>query len=393
MLTAVTGRTDEQNQDLELVAQGVAAVCSDFDDAYWSRVDSAHEFPWEFYSAMAAGGWVGIAIPEEFGGGGRGITEAAVMLRTIASSGAAMNGCSALHLTVFGLNPIVRFGNDRLKQTFLPRAATGDLHVAFGVTEPDAGTDTARITTRAIRDGDHWRVRGRKVWTTKALESEVVLLLARTDESPESGLRGLSLFLADLDPAHVTINAIPKLGRNAVASCEVVYDDLPVESWRMVGEEGDGFKLLLHGLNPERILLASEAIGIGEVALDRAVTYARERIVFDRPIGANQAISHPLAEAHARLRGAWLAASDAAAKYDAGHDAGEAANLAKYLAAEAGWFAADRAVQTLGGMGYAVEYNVERYWREARLHRLAPVSQEMSLNYLAQNVLGLPRSY
>ena len=393
MILAVTGRTEEVDKDLELVAQGVAAVCSDFDDTYWSGVDSAHEFPWDFYDAMAAGGWVGIAIPEEFGGGGRGITEASMMLRTIAASGAAMNGCSALHLTVFGLNPIVKFGNDRLKQTFLPRAALGDLHVAFGVTEPDAGTDTARITTRAIRDGEDWRIRGRKVWTTKALESEVVLLLARTDENPESGLRGLSLFLADLDPDHVTINAIPKLGRNAVASCEVVYDDLPVESWRMVGEEGDGFKLLLHGLNPERILLASEAIGIGEVALDRAVTYARERIVFDRPIGANQAISHPLAEAHARLRGAWLAASDAAAKYDAGGDAGEAANLAKYLAAEAGWFAADRAVQTLGGMGYAVEYHVERYWREARLHRLAPVSQEMSLNYLAQNVLGLPRSY
>lgn len=381
------------DDDLELVAQGVAAVCARFDDAYWSRLDQEHRFPWELYEALAEGGWVGLAIPEAHGGGGRGIAEAATMLRTIAASGAAMNGCSAVHLTVFGLNPVVRFGNDRLKETFLPRAARGELHVAFGVTEPDAGTDTARITTRAVRDGDGWRIRGRKVWTTKALESEVVLLLARTDPDPASGLRGLSLFLADLDPAHVTITPIQKLGRNAVASCEVVYDDLPVEGWRMVGDEGEGFRLLLHGLNPERILLAGEAVGIGEVALRRAVGYAQERIVFDRPIGANQAISHPLAQAHAQLRAAWLATLDAARRYDRGEDAGEAASVAKYLAAEAGYFAADRAVQTLGGMGYASEYHVERYWREARLMRLAPVSQELVQAYVATQVLGLPKSY
>jgi acyl-CoA dehydrogenase len=385
--------TVASDHDLELVREGVAAVCARFDDAYWSRLDAEHRFPWELYEALADGGWVGIAIPEEHGGGGRGIAEAAMMLRTIAASGAAMNGCSAVHLTVFGLNPIVRFGNDRLKDTFLPRAARGELHVAFGVTEPDAGTDTAKISTRAVRDGDGWRIRGRKVWTTKALESEVVLLLARTDPDPASGLKGLSLFLADLDPAHVTITPIDKVGRNAVASCEVVYDDLPVEGWRMVGEEGEGFRLLLHGLNPERILLAGEAIGIGEAALRRAVAYAKERIVFDRPIGANQAISHPLATAHAQLRAAWLATLDAARTYDRGDDAGESASIAKYLAAEAGWFAADRAVQTHGGMGYAVEYHVERYWREARLMHLAPVSQEMALNHLAQHALGLPRSY
>ena len=381
------------DSDLELVREGVAAICARFDDTYWSRLDAEHRFPWELYDALAEGGWVGLAIPEQYGGGGRGIAEAAMMLRTIAASGAAMNGCSAVHLTVFGLNPIVRFGNDRLKEAFLPRAARGELHVAFGVTEPDAGTDTAKIRTRAVRDGDGWRIRGRKVWTTKALESEVVLLLVRTDPDPASGLKGLSLFLADLDPAHVTITPIAKVGRNAVASCEVVYDDLPVEGWRMVGEEGDGFRLLLHGLNPERILLAGEAIGIGEAALRRAVGYAKERIVFDRPIGANQAISHPLAAAHAQLRAAWLATLDAARTYDRGDDAGEAASIAKYLAAEAGWFAADRAVQTHGGMGYAVEYHVERYWREARLMRLAPVSQEMALNHLAQHALGLPRGY
>src|SRR5690606_27913100 len=230
--------------DLDLIRDGVAAVCAKYDDAYWSERDAAHAFPWDFYNDLAAGGWVGIAVPEECGGGGRGSTEAAVMLSASAASGAAMNGCSALHVTVFGLNPIVKFGNERLKQPFLPRAARGDLHVAFGVTEPDAGTDTAKVSTRAIRDGDGWRIRGRKVWTTKALESEVVLLLARTDPDAERGLEGLSLFLADLDPDYVTITPIPKLGRNAVASCEVVYDDLPVEGWRLVGEEGQGFKLL-----------------------------------------------------------------------------------------------------------------------------------------------------
>jgi len=315
------------------------------------------------------------------------------MLHEIARSGAAMNGCSAVHLTVFGLNPVVKFGNDRLKDTFLPRAAAGELHVAFGVTEPDAGTDTGRITTRAEPDGNGgWRIHGRKIWTSKALESEVVLLIARTGDK-DSGLRGLSLFLADLDRDYVDIRPIPKVGRNAVASCEVAYDGLPVESWRLLGDEGNGFKLLLHGLNPERVLLASEACGIGEVALDRAITYAKERIVFDRPIGANQAISHPIAHAHAQLRAAWMMALHAGRRYDAGLECGEAANTAKYLAAEASFYAADRAVQTLGGMGYASEYHVERYWREARLQRIAPVTQEMTLNYLAQNILGLPRSY
>ena len=381
-----------EDEDLDDIAAAVATVCARFDDDYWAGCDAEHRFPWDFYNLMAAGGWLGIAMPEQYGGGGRGITEAAVILHEVAASGAAMNGCSALHLTIFGLNPVVRFGGDRLKDHFLPRACAGDLHVAFGVTEPDAGTDTSKITTRAEPDGHGgYVVRGRKIWTSKALESEVVLLLART--GPGSGLDGLSLFLADLDRDYVDIRAIPKVGRNAVASCEVAYDGLPVESWRLLGEEGNGFKLLLHGLNPERVLLASEACGIGEVALDRAVEYAKDRIVFDRPIGANQAISHPLAHAHAQLQAAWMMALHAGRRYDAGLECGEAANTAKYLAAEASFYAADRAVQTLGGMGYASEYHVERYWREARLQRIAPVTQEMTLNYLAQNVLGLPRSY
>ena len=389
----MAGKPEYSDETLQSIAEGIRRVCSGFDDTYWAACDAEHRFPHEFYDEMAEGGWIGIAMPEEYGGGGQGITAAAVMMREIAASGAAMNGCSAVHLTVFGLNPVVVFGNDHLKDTFLPRAATGDLHVAFGVTEPDAGTDTSHITTRAERDGDIWRITGRKIWTTKALESEVVLLLVRTNPELAGTFGGMSLFLADLDPNYVDITPIPKLGRNAVASCEVAYDGLPVEHWRMVGEEGHGFKHLLHGLNPERVLVASEAIGIGDAALEKAVTYANEREVFGRPIGQNQAISHPLARAHVQLQAAWLQIMDAAERYDAGLACGAQANAAKWLAAEAGFFAADRAVQTLGGMGYASEYHVERYWREARLMRIAPVSQEMALNYVAKSVLGLPRSY
>ena len=382
------------SQDHADIAAGVRRICGDFPDEYWCECDAQHRFPWEFYRAMAAAGWVGVAIPERFGGGGQGITEAAVMLHEVAASGAAMNGCSALHLTVFGLEPVVRFGNERLQQEFLPRAAAGELHVAFGVTEPDAGTDTSRITTRAVRvDGGGWTIHGRKVWTSKALESEVCLLLARTEQNPPDRFGGLSLFLVDLNREYVDIRPIPKAGRNAVASCEVVYDGLPVEGWRLVGEEGNGFRHLFAGLTPERILIAAEAIGTGRAALRRAVSYAREREVFGRPIGANQAVSHPLADAYARLEAAWQMALLAGWRYDEGLEAGAQANLAKYLAAEAGFLACDRAMQTHGGMGYADEYQVARYWREARLMKIAPVTQEMTLNYLAQHVLGLPKSY
>ncbi len=382
--------------DHEAIVEAVDRVCAGFDDAYWTDCDIEHRFPREFYDEMASGGWVGIAIPAEYGGGGRGIAEAALVLNRVAASGAAMNGSTALHLTMFGLNPVVRFGSDRLKDAFLPRAAAGDLHVAFGVTEPDAGTDTSRISTRAVDDGmGGFVVSGRKIWTSKALESEVCLLLARTDDATAGSGRfgGLSLFLVDLDPDHVDIRPIAKTGRNAIASCEVAYDGLPVEGWRLVGERGRGFEQILHGLNPERVLLAAMSCGIGEVAIERAIGYAKERIVFDRPIGANQAIAHPLAQAHMHLRAAYILMLEAAWRYDHDLPCGEVANTAKYLAAEACWFAADQAVQTLGGLGYAVEYQVERFWREARLQRLAPVSQEMTCNFIAQSVLGLPRSY
>ena len=385
----------QPDEDVEAIRTAVRQVCRPFDDSYWRRCDERHEFPFDFYRAMAEGGWIGIAIPERFGGGGRGILEASIVLEEVAASGAAMNGASAIHLSMFGMNPVVKHGSERLKETYLPRVATGDLHVAFGVTEPDAGTDTTAITTRAVLEDDHYVVRGRKIWTTKALESEKVLLLVRTEPLQEGRPRtqGMTLLLADLQRPEVHIRPIPKAGRNAVASCEVSYDDLPVSVDDRVGDEGRGFEYLLDGLNPERILIASEAVGVGKTALRRAVTYAKERVVFGRPIGQNQGIAFPLAEAHVRLHAAELAIREAAWRYDHGLPCAEHANAAKWLAADAGWKAADQAVQTHGGFGYASEYDVERYWREVRVMRIAPVSQEMVMNYVAEHVLGLPRSY
>jgi acyl-CoA dehydrogenase len=382
--------------DYRDLRSAVREICSDFPDSYWRSRDESHEFPWDFYAAMASAGWVGLAIPTAYGGGGAGITEASVLLEEIAASGAAMNGASSLHLSIFGMNPVVQHGSEELKRAYLPRVAAGELHVAFGVTEPDAGTNTAAITTRAERDGDTYYVTGRKVWTTKASLCEKVLLLVRTGP-PARGrpaTDGLTLLLADLQrPEHVEIRPIGKAGRNAVVSCEVRYDRLPVPVSDRVGEEGQGFAYLLDGLNPERILVASEALGIGRAALSRATRYARERVVFGRPIGQNQGVSFPLAEAHAQLHAAELAIREASWRYDHGLPVGEQANIAKYLAAEAGYRAADQAVQTHGGFGYATEYDVERYWREARLMRLAPITQEMVLSYLAEHVLKLPRSH
>ena len=382
--------------DEELIREAVRAVCARFDDVYWSERDARHEFPWEFYAAMADGGWVGIAIPESYGGGGRGINEASIVLEEVAASGAAMNGCSAVHLSIFGMHPVVLHGSEEMRRKYLPRVAKGDLHVAFGVTEPDAGTDTPSIKTRAHRQPDgSYRIRGRKVWTSKALEAERVLLLCRTTPLEECAKRtdGMTLFLADLKDPAVTITPIPKAGRNAVASCEVVYDDLRVEEADRVGEEGRGFWYLVDGLNAERVLIASEALGVGRAALRRAVAYAKERIVFNRPIGQNQAVAFPLAEIHARLRAAEMMIRRAAWLLDRRMPCGEEANLAKYLAAEAGFAAADHAVQVHGGFGYAEEYHVARYWREARLMKIAPITQELVLAYVSEHVLGLPRSY
>jgi acyl-CoA dehydrogenase len=354
-----------------------------------------HRFPWDFYSAMAQGGWIGIAIPEAYGGGGQGITEASIVLEEVAASGACMNGSSSIHLSIFGMHPVVLHGSEDLKKRILPGVAEGRLHVAFGVTEPDAGLDTTSISTRAVRDGAGYRIHGRKVWQSKSLESDKVLLLTRTTPKAQCAkpTEGMTLFVASLKDPAVQITVIPKMGRNAVASCEVAYDGLWVDEADRVGEEGRGFYYLLDGLNAERVLVACEALGTGRAALRRAVAYAKQRTVFGRAIGQNQAIAFPLAEAHARLRAAELVIREASWRLDRRLPAGEQANTAKYLAAEAAFYAADRAVQTHGGFGYATEYHVERYFKEARLQRLAPLPQEMVLNYLSEHVLGLPRSY
>jgi acyl-CoA dehydrogenase len=383
------------SEEQQLIRDAVRKTCAGFPDEYWADKDETHEFPWEFYNAMAEAGWIGVAIPEAYGGSGRGITEASLVLEEVAASGAAMNGATALHLSVFGMQPVVAHGSEDLKQRFLPRVASGDLHVAFGVTEPNAGTDTTAIETMARREGDEYIVRGRKVWTTKALIAERVLLLVRTTPKEKASRKtdGMTLLLAELQRPEVTISPIDKVGRNAVATCEVVYDDLPVSVVDRVGEEGKGFKYLIDGLNAERILIAAEALGIGRAAIRRAVNYANERVVFNRPIGQNQGVAFPLGEAKMRLDAAELMVRKAAWKLDNGEPCGAEANMAKWLAADAAFQAADQAMQTHGGFGYAKEYHVERYWREARLMRIAPISQEMILNYVTEHVLGLPRSY
>jgi acyl-CoA dehydrogenase len=383
--------TSEQHQ----IKAAIAKLCESYPDEYWAQKDADHEFPWDFYNAMAEAGWIGIAIPEAYGGSGQGITEASLVLEEVAASGAAMNGATPLHLSMFGMHPVVKYGSEAMKQTYLPPVASGALHVAFGVTEPDAGTDTTSITTSATLDGDHYIVKGRKVWTTKALESQRVLLLVRTTPKDKVARRteGLTLLLAELQRPEVAISPISKVGRNAVATCEVVYDNLPVALTDRVGEEGQGFRYILDGLNAERILIASEALGIGRAALRRAVNYANERVVFDRPIGQNQGIAFPLAEARMRLDAAELMIRKASWMIDNGQACGAEANMAKWLAADAAFFTADRAMQTHGGFGYAKEYHVERYWREARLMKIAPISQEMVQNFVSQHVLGLPKSY
>jgi len=383
--------TAEQQQ----LRAGARELARSFSDEYWAERDEKGEFPWEFYEAFAKSGWLGIAIPEQYGGGGLGILEASLLLEEIASSGAGMNGCSTMHLTIFGLNTIVKHGSEELRQEILPAAADGSLHVCFGVTEPNAGTDTTRISTFAKRVDGGYIINGRKVWITKAGDSTKMVLIARTTkrEEVQRSTDGMSLFLIDIDPKYVHLNAIPKMGRNAVSSYEVFIDDYFVPESARIGEEGKGFKYLLDGLNPERILLAHEALGIGRAALDRAVRYAKERVVFDRPIGQNQGIAFPLAEAVTRLDAAELMARNAAWRYDQGLSCGREANMAKWLCADAGFKTADQAIQTHGGMGYAREYHVERYFRESRILRIAPVSQEMVMNYVSNHVLGLPKSY
>jgi acyl-CoA dehydrogenase len=385
----------ELTDDQKAIREGVAGLLRRFDDHYWMEKDRDHEFPTDFYKAVADGGWLGITVPEEYGGHGLGITEASLLLEEVARSGGGMNAASSIHMSIFGMHPVAVHGSEELKRRTLPRIATGDLQVCFGVTEPGAGLDTTSLTTFAERDGDAYLVNGRKVWISKALESEKILLLTRTTKIDQVARKtdGMTLFLTDLDRKRIDIRPIPKMGRNAVSSNELFIDDLRIPVEDRVGEEGEGFRYLLDGLNPERMLIASEALGIGRVALDKAVAYAKERVVFDRPIGMNQGVQFPLADSLARLDAAELMLRKATWLYDQGKPCGREANTAKYLCADAGFTAADRALQTHGGMGYSEEYHVARYFRESRLMKIAPISQEMILNYLGSHTLGMPRSY
>lgn len=380
----------------EAIRKEVAALARSFGWEYWREKDRKAEYPTEFVEAFARAGWLGLVIPEAYGGAGLGVLEAVLMLEAVCASGAGLSGASPIHFAVFPPLPIIRYGSEALKARVLPGIAAGTLRLAFGVTEPNAGSDTSRIETLARREGAGWVITGRKIWTSNARYSQKVLLLARTTPYHEVGprkLEGLTLFVADLDPAAVTLREIDKLGRAAVDSNELVIEGLRVSDADVVGEVGRGFYHLLDSLNPERILVAAEAVGIGRAALDRATAYARERVVFGRPIGQYQAVAHPLAEAWAHLEAAWGLTLRAAWRFDRGEPCGAEANAAKFLAAKAGFEACDAALQTLGGFGYAREFHVERLWREVRLYKIAPVSQQLVLNYLAERVLGLPRSY
>lgn len=378
----------------ETLVRDATALASRFTLDYWRERDRTETYPAEFVDACAAAGWFGAIIPEEYGGLGLGATEAGLLLHAVCASGAGTTGASPLHLAIFPPYPLVKHGSTALKARYLPRLATGELRMSFGVTEAEAGTDTSRIATRAERRGDGWVLNGAKAWLSNAQHAQKALILARTaPRDPAKPLAGLTLFFIDLDPRHCTLEVIDKLGRNAVDSNRLTITDLPVADEDVIGEVGRGFSHLLDGLNPERIVIALEAIGIGRAALDLAVRYGRERVVFDRPIGQNQAIAHPLARAWADLLAAEMVALKAAWLFDHGQPCGTEANTAKLLAADAGFAACDAALQTFGGRGYAKDYHVERHWREVRLYKIAPISQEFVLNYLAEHVLGLPRGY
>jgi acyl-CoA dehydrogenase len=381
--------------DQEAIREQVRRICSRFGDDYWLQKDRQGGFPEEFFRAFADDGWLGICIPQDYGGSGLGVTEAALMMQTIAESGAGLSGASALHMNIFGLNPVAVFGNDQQKKRMLPPLVAGRDKACFAVTEPNVGLDTLKLKTRAVREGDRYLLSGQKIWISTAQVATKMLILARTTplEQVERRTEGLSLFYTDLDRRYVDVREIPKMGRSAVDSNELFIDKLPVPAADRIGEEGRGFEYILHGMNPERILIGAEAVGIGRAALRRAAAYANERIVFDRPIGQNQAIQHPLAACWMALEAANLMAFKAASFYDKGQPCGIEANAAKYLAGEAAFKACETALMTHGGMGYAKEFHVERYLREVLIARIAPVSPQMILCYIAERALGLPKSY
>ncbi len=379
----------------DAIREAIGQLCSRFDDQYWYERDNQGGFPHEFHKAMADDGWLGICIPEEYGGSGLGVAEAAIMMRAIAESGAGMSGASAVHINVFGLNPVLVYGTEEQKRRMLPPMVQGVEKSCFAVTEPNTGLNTTQLKTRAVRHNDRYVVDGQKVWISTAQVADKILLLARTTplEEVKKPTQGLSLFYTDLDRSKVKIQEIAKMGRKCVDSNELFIEGLEIPFEDRIGEEGRGFEYILHGMNPERVLIGAEAVGLGHVAIARAAAYAKDRIVFNRPIGQNQGIQHPLAKCWMELEAAWLMVMSAAWQYDQGLNCGAAANAAKYLAGEAGFEACQTAVMAHGGFGYAKEYHVERFLREVMIPRIAPVSPQLCLCYIAERVLGLPKSY
>ena len=383
------------NQEQQQIRDEVLKLCAQFDDAYWLEKDRSGTFPHELHVALAQAGWLGIAMPEEYGGANLGITDAVVMMQAVAESGAAMSGASAVHINIFGLQPVVVFGTDEQKRRMLPPLIAGKDKACFAVTEPDAGLDTTALKVRAERRGDHYVLSGQKIWISTAQVANKILILARTTplDRVKRRTEGLSLFYTDLDRSKVAVRIIEKMGRHAVDSNEMFFDGMTIPAADLIGEEGQGFRSILHGMNPERILMGAEAVGIGRAALARAAKYARERVVFRRPIGQNQGIAHPLARCWMELEAANLMVMKAAALYDRNMECGAEANAAKYLAGEAAFRACETAVMTHGGMGYSKEFHVERYLREVMIPRIAPITPHMILNFIAEKVLGLPKSY
>ena len=383
------------SNDQEAIKDSVKKICDRFPLQYWRDQDKTGEFPEDFVKAITDGGWLGIAMPEEYGGAGLGIMEAAVLANTISNSGAGFSGASAVHLNLFGPHPIVVFGTEEQKKRFLPPLIKGEDRACFAVTEPDSGLNTMALKTEAVRDGDNYIINGRKLWTTTAQTANKILLITRTSATDSGAPPGksLTLFYTDLNRDRIEVREIEKMGRGAVDSNSLFIDDLVVPVTDRIGEEGEGWKCLLHGINPERILIAAEAVGLGQAALERASLYARERVVFDKPIGKNQAIQHPLAVNWMELEAALGMVFRAASLYDRGENCALEANAAKYLAAEAGLSACQQAVRVHGGMGYAKEYHVERYLREIMISVVAPVSQEMIKSFVAEKALSQIKSY
>ncbi|MFD4351154.1 acyl-CoA dehydrogenase family protein [Nocardia sp. NPDC058518] len=377
--------------------EAVQTLCSKFSLDYWEEHDREHIFPEDFRRAFADAGFSGVVIPEEYGGGGGSLGDMVVILEEVAAAGGALNAASAVHLPQLCIPSLLTFGSEEQRRELLPKIASGDLFVTFGVTEPDAGTDTTQISTRATRKGDGWVINGAKVWNSGALQGDKIMLLARTS-TPEPGQRkglGLTLIMTDLEADTIDISPIPKIGRNAVASCEVVFRDHPVADAEIIGEIGQGFYHLLHSLNSERLYIAAEVLGMGRWAVENATRYANERVVFDRKIGMNQSVQHPIARGYLNLLAAGQVVYQAVAEYEAkgGAAVGTLANAAKYLASEAAFQAADDAMQVFGGYSYAREYHIGRFWAESRIQRIAPINNQMILNYIAERSLGLPRSY